>query len=178
MEVDVWTGHTAKALRNTLHMTQEAFADHLQVAVRTVREWEKAARLDKPLSRHAHVVLGEALRKASASAMRRFVILAEQKATHVNRAAIYDDPREVLMAAAHESAEDAASKGVSCGSESIADLHDRTVVVARAYSSRPVRGHVKVPAGGQFEVTTGGRFRSPLLLRAVRVSRGGVCPER
>lgn len=28
-----------------------------------------------------------------------------------------------------------------------------------------VRGHVKVPAGGQFLVTIDGRFRSPLLLR-------------
>ncbi|MFG1709386.1 TetR/AcrR family transcriptional regulator [Nonomuraea sp. M3C6] len=40
--------------------------------------------------------------------------------------------------------------------------------IKRAASS--VRGHVKVPTGGQFEVTTGGRFRSPLLLRVVRVS--------
>jgi hypothetical protein len=43
---------------------------------------------------------------------------------------------------------------------------------AQMRQERLVRGHVKVkvPAGGHFEVTTGGRFRSPLLIRAVRVS--------
>ncbi|MEV0354378.1 hypothetical protein AB0H88_52295, partial [Nonomuraea sp. NPDC050680] len=43
----------------------------------------------------------------------------------------------------------------------------RATVIREAVSAF-VRGHVKVPTGGQFEVTTDGRFRSPLLLRAVR----------
>lgn len=137
MEVDVWTGRTAKALRGALCLTQERFAEDLRKSVRTIRGWESDAQLDKPLSCHAHEILREALHRASAATKRRFVTLVEQEAALLNRAAIYDDPREVLMVAAHESAEDAASRGLSCGAESIADLHDRTVAVARAYSSRP-----------------------------------------
>jgi hypothetical protein len=48
----------------------------------------------------------------------------------------YNDPRGVLMVAAHESAEDAALRSARCATESIADLNERTVAVARTYSAR------------------------------------------
>lgn len=38
--VDSWTGRHASALRNALRMSNEAFANHLGVAVRTVAKWE------------------------------------------------------------------------------------------------------------------------------------------
>jgi DNA-binding transcriptional regulator YiaG len=36
-----WTGGQADALRQALRMTNESFADHLSVAVRTVAYWRK-----------------------------------------------------------------------------------------------------------------------------------------
>ena len=39
--VRTWTGREADALRQALRMTNEAFASHLGVAVRTVADWRK-----------------------------------------------------------------------------------------------------------------------------------------
>jgi len=39
--VRTWTGREADALRHALRMTNEAFAAHLGVAVRTVAAWRK-----------------------------------------------------------------------------------------------------------------------------------------
>ena len=36
-----WTGGQADALRQALRMTNESFADHLSIAVRTVAYWRK-----------------------------------------------------------------------------------------------------------------------------------------
>ncbi|WP_433516495.1 helix-turn-helix domain-containing protein [Nonomuraea sp. CA-143628] len=135
MEVDVWTGRTARALRHAMLLTQEAFAEHLHVGTRTVADWE-TTKLGRALSAHAHQVLYDTLNRAPVPARSRFAAVLEQEGTSLRRSTISDSPREVIMAAAHESAEDAASRA-SCGGESIADLHDRTAAAARAYSSRP-----------------------------------------
>jgi transcriptional regulator with XRE-family HTH domain len=134
VEVEAWTGRRARELRRALLLTQEEFAEHIHVGTRTVADWE-TAKFAAPLSMHAHRRLQNALEGSPASVRNQLASMLEREGTRL-RSTIDGDPREAIMAAAHESAEDAASRP-SCGSESIADLHDRTVAVARAYSSMP-----------------------------------------
>ena len=46
--VDLWTGRRATALRSALRMTNEAFANDLGVAVRTVAKWNADPELIPP----------------------------------------------------------------------------------------------------------------------------------
>ncbi|MEV0826418.1 helix-turn-helix domain-containing protein [Nonomuraea rubra] len=133
--IDVWTGRMAKTLRATLRLSQESFAQRLGVVTRTVANWE--AKHDQPLTVHAHDLLDTALHRAPDSVKARFAACLDLPSTRADVTVVGHHPREVLMAAAYESAEDAALRAGSCGLESIADLHDRTVAAARAYSSSP-----------------------------------------
>jgi hypothetical protein len=71
-----WTGSRADALRRALRMTNESFAEHLGVAVRTVAYWrERAEVIPRPAMQE---ILDAALARASASARTQFgLILAE-----------------------------------------------------------------------------------------------------
>ena len=48
--VATWTGSSADALRQALRMTNESYAEHLGVAVRTVAYWRQETR-DGPSDR-------------------------------------------------------------------------------------------------------------------------------
>jgi DNA-binding transcriptional regulator YiaG len=39
--IDQWTGRHARALQAAMRLTNEAFADHLGVAARTVAKWRE-----------------------------------------------------------------------------------------------------------------------------------------
>jgi hypothetical protein len=71
--VIVWTGRTACALQVALRLTNESFAEHLGVAVRTVAEWHQKSTL-KPKS-EMQQLLDTALAKASPTAQARFTQL-------------------------------------------------------------------------------------------------------
>ena len=61
-----WTGSRADALRRALRMTNESFAGHLGVAVRTVAYWrERADVIPRPAMQE---ILDTALDRAPASA--------------------------------------------------------------------------------------------------------------
>ena len=49
--VATWTGARADALRRALRMTNESYAEHLGVAVRTVAYWRQKTR-DDPSAGH------------------------------------------------------------------------------------------------------------------------------
>lgn len=71
-----WTGNTACALQAALRMSNEAFAAHLDIGVRTVAEWHR-----KPTMRprpDAQQLLDTALERASASVKQRFAVLTRQ----------------------------------------------------------------------------------------------------
>jgi transcriptional regulator with XRE-family HTH domain len=69
--VSEWDGSTAKALRKALRMSQERFAEHLGVGVRTVRDWEAAGLKLTPIMVHQEA-LDTALERASDEQRRRF----------------------------------------------------------------------------------------------------------
>lgn len=71
--VNPWTGRTACALQAALRLTNESFAEHLGIAVRTVAAWHQKPAL-RPKS-EMQQLLDTALEQASASVKARFVTL-------------------------------------------------------------------------------------------------------
>ncbi|HEV8275672.1 MAG TPA: hypothetical protein VGQ26_08245 [Streptosporangiaceae bacterium] len=76
--ITLWTGARADALRQALRMTNEAFAERLGVAVRTVAYWrQRSGSVPQPAMQEA---LDTALAQASAPAQAQFwLILAERE---------------------------------------------------------------------------------------------------
>jgi hypothetical protein len=68
--VTVWTGHTACALQAALRLSNESFAEHLGIGVRTVAAWHQKPTL-KPKS-EMQQLLDTALEQASPGARTRF----------------------------------------------------------------------------------------------------------
>lgn len=71
-----WDGGKADALRRALRMTNEQFAEHLGVAVRTVAYWRKTPEM-APLPA-TQEILDAALAKASAQARAQFWLLLDE----------------------------------------------------------------------------------------------------
>jgi hypothetical protein len=72
--VSGWTGRTACALQAALRLSNEAFAQHLGIGVRTVATWHKKPTL-RPKS-EMQQLLDTALDRAPAAAQDRFAVLA------------------------------------------------------------------------------------------------------
>jgi hypothetical protein len=68
--ISSWTGGQADALRQALRMTNESFADHLGVAVRTVAYWRQ--RPDTIPQQQMQGILDGALERASDRAKTQF----------------------------------------------------------------------------------------------------------
>ncbi|MER7517812.1 NUDIX hydrolase [Streptomyces sp. NPDC126499] len=73
MEVIEWTGRTACALQQALRMTNEQFAQHLDVGVRTVASWHSQP--DMVPKNDSQQLLDTAYERAPASVIRRFAAL-------------------------------------------------------------------------------------------------------
>lgn len=72
--VDVWTGRAACALQAALRMTNEAFAAHLGIAVRTVATWHSAPDIvPRP---EMQQLLDTSYERAGETVQRRFGLLA------------------------------------------------------------------------------------------------------
>jgi 8-oxo-dGTP diphosphatase len=84
--IDVWTGRTACALQAALRMTNEAFADHLGVAVRTVASWHA----DQAIVPRAEMqqILDTTYERAGETVRRRFAMLARPTAGPVQAQAL------------------------------------------------------------------------------------------
>ena len=77
-----WTGHDACALQAALRMSNEAFAEHLGIAVRTVAGWhQKPGLRPRP---EMQQVLDAALARAPAAAAERFAVLTGEPARAVS----------------------------------------------------------------------------------------------
>ena len=77
-----WTGNTACALQAALRMSNEAFAEHLGIAVRTVAAWhQKPGLRPRP---EMQQVLDAALARAPAAAGERFAVLTGEPARAVS----------------------------------------------------------------------------------------------
>lgn len=75
--VETWSGSLATALQAALRMTNEQFAEHLDVSVRTVAGWH--ADPDTVPRNDTQQLLDTAYERASASVQRRFRLLARPK---------------------------------------------------------------------------------------------------
>ena len=74
-----WTGGHADALRRSLRMTYEDFAEYLGVAVRTVAYWHKRPQMvPQP---HMQGILDTALDKAPERVKAQFAVLAGEAST-------------------------------------------------------------------------------------------------
>src|SRR5690348_5651992 len=77
-----WTGRAACALQAALRMSNEAFAEHLGIAVRTVAAWhQKPGLRPRP---EMQQVLDAALARAPATAGERFAVLTGEPARGAN----------------------------------------------------------------------------------------------
>jgi len=74
VDIDTWTGRTACALQSALRMTNEQFAEHLDVSVRTVASWHSTP--DVIPRNDTQQLLDTAYERASVSVQRRFGLLA------------------------------------------------------------------------------------------------------
>lgn len=74
---DAWTGRTACALQAALRLTNESFAGHLGIAVRTVATWHQKPELTPKAEMQQ--LLDTALQQASDAAKTRFARLAAQQ---------------------------------------------------------------------------------------------------
>ncbi|MEU4608087.1 XRE family transcriptional regulator [Kribbella sp. NPDC023972] len=68
--IEKWTGRHAHALRTALRLTNEAFAEHLGIAPRTVTKWRE--RPDIVPSQHLQQALDTSLTQAPPDAQIRF----------------------------------------------------------------------------------------------------------
>jgi hypothetical protein len=68
--IEKWTGRHAYALRDALRMTNEAFAEHLGIAPRTVTKWRE--RPEMVPSQYLQQALDTSLRQAPPDAQVRF----------------------------------------------------------------------------------------------------------
>lgn len=98
--VETWTGATAKALQDALRMTNEAFAAHLGIAVRTVATW--SAQPDIVPRPDMQQVLDTTLERAGDAVKRRFALLSRPAPAITVQAlrvaiAVVTRPGEVLL---------------------------------------------------------------------------------
>src|SRR6266700_3001473 len=79
-----WTGRTACALQAAIRLSNEAFAEHLGIGVRTVASWhQKPSLRPRP---EMQQLLDTALEQATAEAGERFAVLTGQPPPAVSAA--------------------------------------------------------------------------------------------
>ncbi|GAA1643042.1 hypothetical protein GCM10009744_36540 [Kribbella alba] len=123
--VGTWTGQQASILQAALRMTNESFADHLGVALRTVSKWREQPGLVQTANFQA--MLDTALEQADESSQARFLSLLEMSHVAIalpssNRSVRFYDPqslteRAIVMATAEESSD----HGRTAGSSNVGD---------------------------------------------------------
>ncbi|MEU7032699.1 NUDIX hydrolase [Streptomyces sp. NPDC046237] len=101
MEVVTWTGRTACALQRALRMTNEQFAEHLDVGVRTVASWHSSP--DLVPKNDTQQLLDTAYERAAPLVLRRFadlikpVAAAQAQAFRVAVAVVTRGPDVLLV---------------------------------------------------------------------------------
>ena len=72
--VDTWTGRTACLLQEAMRMTNEAFAEHLGISVRTISRWHSAPEMTHRIE--VQQILDTAYERADEAVRRRFALLS------------------------------------------------------------------------------------------------------
>lgn len=122
--VAMWTGNRADTLRQALRMTNEAFAEHLGVAVRTVAYWR--ARPDVVPRPEMQQMLDIALARAPEQVRAQFgLLLTERQALPLPaaRLPISDDVGSLITWITSSNTSDAAIEQLAQATATLADLH-------------------------------------------------------
>ena len=136
--VDTWTGRHADALRRALRMTNEDFAAHLGVAVRTVAYWR--SRPDMVMTNLSHQLLDTALAQAPERARAHLRILLDPG----HRAVLIDprhrggeggEPGRTLTGGSGASLTEWLT-ATSTSDRAIGDLDEAVAALARAHPHR------------------------------------------
>src|SRR5215472_15470876 len=122
-----WTGERADALRQALRMTNETFAEHLGVGVRTVAYWRaRADAVPRPVMQE---ILDVALARASDQARAQFrLLLAEREHSQFpvrgsSRATGHDDVANLTAWLTSSNTSDEAIEHIDRAAVILADLH-------------------------------------------------------
>jgi hypothetical protein len=171
-----WTGGHADLLRQSLRMTNESFAEHLGVAVRTVAYWrERPESVPKPAMQET---LDAALEGAPDRAKAQFSQLAEHgKQTDRADAPEIPDPRTVVPGASAPPAAEAIPRQripaddmddlladltvTSIGEDAIQQIEQATIALADSHTQVPARKLLNqvLPLHKRVRSLLGGRLR-------------------
>jgi tetratricopeptide (TPR) repeat protein len=122
-----WTGDRADALRQALRMTNESFAGHLGVAVRTVAYWRNRPEIvPRPAMQE---ILDAALAQASEPVRTQFRLLLSERQHHpdqhepVTVVSMLDDVARLSAWIAASNTSDEAVEHIARATVALADLH-------------------------------------------------------
>ncbi len=143
-----WTGDRADALRQALRMTNEGFAGHLGVAVRTVAYWRKRPDIvPRPVMQE---ILDAALRQASEPVRTQFRLLLTGRQDHASRIgpatslSMLDDVTGLTAWITATNTSDEAIDHMARAAVGLADLH--TQMPPRGVLAEVVQLHRKTQA--------------------------------
>jgi hypothetical protein len=171
-----WTGGHADLLRESLRMTNEAFAGYLGVAVRTVANWrERPEIIPRPAIQE---VLDAALERVPDRAKAQFTLLTEHgKRTGRADPAGIPDPRSSVPAASSRPAAQAVPRQrvppddvddvlahltvTSIGEDVIQQIEQATATLAESHTQAPARKLLSqvIPLHQRVQSLLGGRVR-------------------
>ncbi|OUD03326.1 NUDIX hydrolase [Streptomyces swartbergensis] len=153
--IDTWTGSSACALQQALRMTNDGFADHLGVAVRTVASWHSTP--DIVPRTEIQAALDTAYERATDSVRRRFALLTrpaggvEAQALRVAIAVVVKDD-DVLLVCRRGS--DSLTWQFPAGVVK-PGASPAVVAVEETHAETGVRCTVREPLGSRIHPTTG-----------------------
>jgi hypothetical protein len=152
--VATWTGWHADALRQALRMTNEEFAEHLNVALRTVVYWR--TRPEMVPRQGMQQILDAALERAPDLALAQFRrLLAERDSSNprpVAMAAASDDPASLTEWLTATSTSDEEVERIDGAAAALAEAHPLTSAGALLAGARQLQAKVQ-------RLLTGGRLR-------------------
>jgi hypothetical protein len=167
--VPTWTGWHANALRQALRMTNEEFAEHLDVSVRTVAYWRN--RPEMVPRQGMQQILDVALERAPELARAQFRrMLAERdgigKRPGLALAVASDDPAALTEWLTASGTSDEVIGGIDRAAAALAEVHARTPAAVLLGDARQLQVRVQ-------GLLTGGRLRHRQERELLRIN-GGV----
>ena len=151
--VITWTGWHANALRQALRMTNEEFAEHLNVAVRTVAYWR--TRPEMVPRQGMQQILDVALDRAPELARAQFQrLLAEHGGAETRAAAMvaFRDPAGLTEWLTATGTSDEAIEGIDRAAAALAEAHTQTPARVLLADTRQLQARVQ-------QVLADGRLR-------------------
>ena len=169
--VITWTGWHANALRQALRMTNEEFAEHLDVAVRTVAYWR--ARPEMVPRQGMQQILDVALERAPELARAQFQRLLDEHGSAQTRTATmaaFRAPAGLTEWLTATGTSDEAIEGMDRTAAALAEAHAQTPARVLLAGTRQLQAKVQL-------VLADGRLRHRQERELLRVNGGRAGPH-